>query len=181
MRKLSLIIIVLLITISCAPVFEKEIMENALMNIPISTIRQQPLNYKERLFILGGLIVSTKIVEKGSMIEAINIPVDSLGYLKDSKFANGRFLALYPHEKGILDPMIYKRGRYVTIAGRFIELQKGKIDELQYEYPLFEIVDIYLWEEKKEYVIVPPYYYPYPYPSWYDPWWRYYPYPPWWW
>lgn len=173
-------IIFIFFTVSCAPIFNKEIMENALMNVPISTIKQQPLTYRDRLFILGGLIVSTKIIEKGSMIEAINIPVDSLGYLKERKYANGRFLALLPHDKGLLDPMIYKQGRYVTIAGRFVELQKGKIDELQYEYPLFEIVDIYLWEEKKEYIIVPSYYYPYSYPLWYDPW-RYYPYPPWWW
>jgi outer membrane lipoprotein len=177
MRRFILLIIIFII-VSCAPVFNKEITENALINVPISTLKQQPMAYRDRIFILGGLIVSTKIIERGSIIEAVNIPVDSFGYLKDTRYANGRFLALLPHEKGILDPLIYKQGRYVTIAGRFIELQKGKIDELPYEYPLFEIIDIYLWEEKKEYIIVPQYY---PYPLWYDPWWRYYPYTPWWW
>jgi hypothetical protein len=50
---------------------------------------------------------------------------------------------------------------------------------MEYSYPVFEIEQIYLWDERKEYYYpVYPYYYPYPY-WWYDPWWRPYPGPYW--
>ncbi|MEW6601792.1 MAG: Slp family lipoprotein, partial [Nitrospirota bacterium] len=65
-----------------------------------------------------------------------------------------------------------------TLAGEFIDMRKGKIGEMDYVYPLFEIKEIYLWEELKErdyyYYYLPP-----PYPYWYygrqpyDPRWWY--------
>jgi outer membrane lipoprotein len=180
MKKVAYLIIFFIILTACAPVFKKEIMESALINVPLSKVKQELPAYRDRMFILGGLIVTTKISEKGSLIEAINIPVDSFGRLKDIRLAEGRFLAIMPYERGFLDPLIYRQGRYITIAGRLIEIKTGKIDEIEYHYPLFEIIDIHLWEERKDYIVLPPSY-PYWYdPFWYDPWWRRYPYPPWW-
>ena len=187
MKWFSLIIFILLATLlSCAPVLRQEIMRIASIDVPFSDIKQNPDVYKGKVFILGGLIVGTKLTEKGSIIEAVYISTDAMGYLKDVKPTNGRFMAIYPKDKGILDPLIYKGGREITIAGEFIETQTGKIGEMEYIYPVFEIKDLYLWEEKKAYYLTPPYppsyYYPYPspYPYWYDPWWRdYYPPPLW--
>ncbi len=166
---------------ACTPVLNREVMDQGMRDVPFSQLREAPDAFKGKLFILGGLIVETRLVEKGSQIEALSVPVDSLGYLKDTVRPQGRFLALYPREKGILDPMVYKRGREVTLAGEFVEARRGKIDEMEYVYPVFEIRDIYLWEERKDYYAYP-YYDPFYYrsPFLYDPWgWRYgYPYWP---
>ncbi len=190
MKRFSFIVFILFTTLlSCAPVLRQEIIEKATVDVQFSSIRQHPDLYRGKVFILGGLIVSTKLTERGSLIEAVYISADTRGYLKDVKPTNGRFMAIYPKDRGILDPLIYKEGREITIAGEFIETQTGKIGEMEYTYPVFEIKDIYLWEEKKAYYLTPPYppyYYPYqypypsPYPYWYDPWWRdYYPPPLW--
>ena len=40
--------------------------------------------------------------------------------LLDLERAQGRFLAVYPRSRGILDPMIYSKGRLVTLAGTFV-------------------------------------------------------------
>lgn len=185
-----MILILLTALLSCAPVLRQEIIEKATVDVQFSSIRQHPDLYKGKVFILGGLIVGTKLTERGSLIEAVYISADTRGYLKDVRPTNGRFMAIYPKDRGILDPLIYKEGREITIAGEFIETQTGRIGDMEYAYPVFEIKDIYLWEEKKAYYLTPPYppyYYPYqypypsPYPYWYDPWWRdYYPPPPLW-
>ena len=120
--------------------------------------------YKGKLFILGGIIAETRFSEKGSQIEALSVPVDSLGYLQGSDHTQGRFLAVYPRSKGLLDPMVFKQGREITLAGEFVEVRKGKIDEMEYVYPVFEIREIYLWDEHRDYYYSN-YYYPY-----YDPW-----------
>jgi starvation-inducible outer membrane lipoprotein len=50
----------------------------------------------------------------------------------------------------------------------------GKIDDMGYAFPFFEIKDIYLWQEIKDVRVVPyPYpWYPYSYWPYYD--WPYY-------
>ncbi len=74
---------------------------------------------------------------------------------------------------------MFKKGREITLAGEFVDIRKGKIDEMEYAYPVFDIKQIYLWQEEK-YYIYPPYYYYYPYgPYLYDPWYRPYPNPYW--
>lgn len=152
-------------------------MQTALLDVPLNDVRARPELYKEKTLVMGGLIVSTSITEKGSQIEAVHVRTDSRGNLKNVGLINGRYLALFPKEKGLLDPLIYGQGREVTIAGRLIEISTGKIGEMEYTFPVFEIIEIYLWEEKK-YTHPEPYYYPYPYPYWHDRWGR--PYPPWW-
>lgn len=184
MKKLLLIIVALVMLSSCAPILNNELMSRGNFDMRASVITEDPEMYRGKLFIMGGIIVNTKATEAGSMIEAVYVPVDAMGYLKNVR-PGSRFLALYPKEKGLLEPIIYSKNREITIAGEFLEARHGKIDEMEYTYPLFEIKELYLWEERSEYYyIAPPYPYPLFYPAhpyydpwyynpWYfDPWWR---------
>ncbi|MGB9716104.1 MAG: Slp family lipoprotein [Thermodesulfovibrionales bacterium] len=186
-KKIKIFFFVIIISVlACAPVFRYEIMQKGIRDVSISEIRNKPNIYRGKLFILGGMIVNTKFVQEGSQIEALYIPVDSRGYLKNIE-PGERFLAILPKDRGTLDPLIYRKEREVTIAGKFIELRSGKIDETEYVYPVFEIIDIYLWRERRDYYYpyYRPYWWEYPYPYyWWDPWWRpwgpYWRHPYWW-
>lgn len=153
-------------------------MNRGILDVRLSEIKNNAVFYRGKLFILGGIIVHTTVTKKGSLIEAIYVPVDSRGYFKGIRASNGRFLAIYPKENGLLDPMIFHKKREITFAGVFIETRKGKIDKMEYIYPLFEIKELYLWKERRDYYISPSLRWYYPYwrydPWWYDPWWRYY-------
>ncbi len=183
MKKALPICIVFLALASCSPVLDREIMKEGVREFSMATLRQDPEVFHGKLFILGGLIVQTRLTGTNSRIEALGVPVDSLGYLRRVNHSQGRFLALYPRSKGILDPMIYKRGREVTLAGEFVGARAGKIEEMEYIFPVFEIKELYLWEERRDTSLLAypyPYYYPYydPFfyrsPYLYDPWgWRY--------
>lgn len=184
MKKLIPIILINLFMFSCAPVLTRDLMQKGIYSTNLSEIKQYPVLNRGKLFILGGIIVKTTLTKEGSLIEAIFVPVNSWGYLKGYTTTNERFLALY-RGKDLLDPLIYSEKREITLAGEFIEIRKGNIGEMEYDYPLFEIKQIYLWEEYKEpgYNSYPPYYPPpyyryrhFPYYPYYD----YYPYYPWW-
>lgn len=179
MKRILTIVSAALLLAACAPVLNRELMREGVRDLPMSELREAPDNYKGKLFILGGLIVNSKLTETGSQIEALYAPVDSSGYLKEGQHVQGRFLAIYPRTKGLLDPVVYKKGREITLAGEFLETRKGKIDDMEYIYPVFEIRQIYLWEEPRYYYSS--YYYPYyyNYPFLYDPWGRPYPGPFW--
>ena len=180
MKRASFIVIGLFLLVACAPVLNRELMRDGTRNIPPSQIRANPDAYKGQLFIFGGVVAETRVTAMGSQIEGIYFPVDSYGYLKDRESADGRFLALYPQTRGMLDPLIYKRGREITIAGIFVGNRAGKIEEMEYSYPVFEIRQIHLWELRQVNYMVPAYpYYSYPHGG-YDPWWRPFPPPPGW-
>jgi len=178
MIRIFFISAVLMVFSACTPVLNREVMDQGMRDVPFSRLSEAPEVFKGKLFILGGLIVETRLVEKGSQVEALSVPVDSLGYLQGPARTQGRFLAWYPRSKGLLDPMVYRKGREVTLAGEFMEARRGKIDEMEYVYPVFEISEIYLWEERRDYYTYP-YYDPFYYrsPFLYDPWGWYYPSP----
>ncbi|HWR59568.1 MAG TPA: Slp family lipoprotein [Thermodesulfovibrionales bacterium] len=180
------LIIVVLLSVSlfaCAPVLRKDYLDSGIRDIPLSEVKQNPAQYKGKIFILGGIIVSTKVTEEGSLIEAISLQTDSRGYPAGS--SEGRYLALYPKEKGMLDPQIYRKNRKISLAAEFVDTRQGKIDEAKYVYPFFSIKDFHLWEERT-YFYQQPYYSPYyynqywsdtPYPYWWQgPYWRHSPY-----
>lgn len=187
MKKILLLLTIgLLILSACAPVLNKNLMKEGTRNVPLAALVSNPEQYRGKLFILGGIIVNTKLTQNGSQVEALYAPVDSRGNLEEGvKYSGGRYLAVYPKTQGLLDPIIYKRNRAITMAGTFVDLQKGKIDDMEYTYPVFEIRQIHLWDEPQAYYMPAyPWYAPYPY-DWYNPWWPYSPYPyrygpPWW-
>ena len=182
MKRLIAIGVASLFLVSCAPVLSRELMRARQRNVSFAELRANHDAYKGKLYILGGLIVETRFTKQGSQIEVLAVPVDSYGYLKEHERSNGRFLAVYPKSKALLDPVVYKEGREVTLAGEFREIRKGKIDDMEYDYPVFEIRQIYLFEEQQYYNMYPYPYYPYyPYPYWYDPYWGPWPPPPGWW
>lgn len=175
MKKLLTIVSVALFLASCAPVLNRDLMNEGAREVRLDWLRETPEVFKDKLFILGGMIANTRVTTEGSEIEALYVPVDSYGYLKEGARIQGRFLALYPKASGLLDPVIYKKGREVTMAAEFVEIRKGKIDEMEYSFPAFRIRQIYLWQEPKPYYYSPYYYYPYPYypyPLLYDRWGR---------
>lgn len=177
MRRYILRVVIILSLVSCAtPVFKKDVMETSVINLPFPALREAPGAYKGKLFIFGGKIVDTKISDEGSLIEGVYAPVDPKGRLEETKTSHDRFLALYPKEKGLLEPDIYREDRKITVAGEFIEMRKGKIEGMEYVYPFFIIKDIHLWEERKNWTTYPEWNSPYsiPYPYWgYGPHWDY--------
>jgi outer membrane lipoprotein len=175
LKALTFILALLLIPLySCAPpVLKKELVTQAHVIEP-AELRQAPESFIGRLFLFGGMIVNVKNQQEGSQLEGVYVLTDRKGYLREGEY-RGRFIA---KSKEFLDPVIYKTGRSVTIAGEFRGFEKGKIGEMEYDYPIFEIKEIYLWPEEKTYQVPPPWWYdPWYYP--WDPWWRYR-YPYWW-
>lgn len=174
MKKILPVMLITIMLTSCAPVLKYDLMKRGIRDVPPSTVKDNPEAYRNRLFILGGIVVDTKVIKEGTLMEAIYVPVDSYGYFKRVGLLDGRYLALY---EGFLDPLIFRKDREITIAGEFVENRTGKIGEMEYVYPLFRIKELYLWEERRYYYYIsppyPPMYYP---PWWYDPWWH----DPWW-
>lgn len=161
---------------SCvAPVLSKNYLQEGERTVSFVQLRESAEQYQGRLFILGGVIIRTRLTQAGSQIEAMHVPVDGSGYFEERGRSEGRYFALLPKDGAIL--AVYRRGRRVTLAAEFAGIQKGRIDEMEYAYPVFRIKQVYLWPRERAYVYPPSYYYDpwfYPYPYFYGhPWWVY--------
>lgn len=137
---------------SCAtPAIQKDLLERGRRDVSPAELSGNPASYVGQVFVLGGVIADTRVTAEGALIEALYVPVDSSGYLlSESKERwRGRFLAFYPKERGLLDPLLYRSGRRVTIAGTFIETRMGQIGEMSYVFPVLRIEDLRLWNETR--------------------------------
>lgn len=161
MRKALALVIAFFFATSCTSVITGELMDRGIRDFSLNDLVSRPEAYQGRLFIFGGIIANTTVTNDGSLVEALFVPVDSLGNLKDMSRQTARFLALYPQEKGVLDPVIYRKDGQVTIAGTFRGVKTGRIDRMDYVFPEFVIDEIYLWEEPPRVQYVPGYYVPY--------------------
>jgi outer membrane lipoprotein len=168
-----------LLLCSCAPVLSRGALREGERNVSFKILRDNPAEYIGGLYVLGGIIVQTKLTPHGSEVEAMHVPVNRYGYFEGRGRSEGRFIAVMPAEQGVMDPEVFTRGRGMTIAGRFTGIKKEKIDDMEYAYPVFEINDFYLWPNYYQGYdhyypgyYYDPRYYPRSYDYW-DPWWGY--------
>lgn len=164
-----------IVLFSCAPVLNRSSMQEGERKVSFNALRNSPGEFKGKSFVFGGVIVRARLTQEGSELEVLHVPVDRYGYFEERGRSEGRFLAVMHSNQGMLDPEVYKKGRRITLAAQFQEVRKGRIDEIEYAYPVFLIRDIHLWSRERRYA--PVYYYDpwfYPFPYYYrDPWWSY--------
>ncbi len=169
MKKVMMVLLVLSLA-SCTSAIRTDLMEQGTRNPSLAALTENPEAYRGQLFVFGGIIARTTLKAEGSEIEALYVPVDGWGYPQDHVSSSQRFLAVYPRDKGILDPLVYQKDRGISIAGTFTGIITGKVDEMGYEFPVFRIMQIYLEPRRPPGVY---YYYPaYMGPGWwgYRPW-----------
>lgn len=160
-----------LVLSGCAHAISKNVRRQARIDVPFREVAENPSFYKGYLFIWGGTIVETTGAEDGSEIEVVQNPLDRYGAVKEEDISEGRFLV---RSGRFLDPLIYKKGREITVAGVLTGSVKRRIGEALYRYPVLEPKEVYLWKEEEYYYRYRPY--PYGYPWYYDPWWGRWPY-----
>jgi outer membrane lipoprotein len=106
----------------------------------------------------GGLVAKVKVRKQATWVEIVALPLEASGRPKRTDASEGRFIARIP---GLLDPIIYRRGREITVYGRLTKTFDGKIGEQAYTYPVLDVVGHQLWpkrrEVSKEIYIIPSY------------------------
>jgi outer membrane lipoprotein len=161
MKRFFILCILSAFIVSCAHVISREYRDSASRDIPFSSVVRNPQNYLDEVFILGGIIVETRISDQGSEIEAVQTPVDRFGNIIDRDISEGRFILI---TQRYLDPSIFRKDRVITVAGILTGSRKRLLGDIEYTYPVIEARELYLWREERY-----SYYPSYAYPYWYDP------------
>lgn len=125
----------------------------------------------------GGVIVETRNEASRTCFEILSRQLGShLRPLLEDRTA-GRFIAC---KDGFFDPEVFGKGREVTLTGRIDRIEEHKIEDFTYRYPVVEVDQLVLWEQREDVVVYQDYYDPFWYPGypyyWGSPYWGYWPY-----
>jgi outer membrane lipoprotein len=135
--------------------------EAARKDVTVPLVQQQPQTYQGALVIWGGAIIQVLNDSTGSQLMVLESPLGPDGYPESPVHSRGRFLALTDR---FLDPLVYKKGRKVTLAGEVAGTSRRKLGEGSYVYPQIVIKEMRYWLPAPQYYYTPYYNYPYDYP-----------------
>jgi outer membrane lipoprotein len=139
----------------------------------VSPSRVQPATYGTDVR-WGGVLVDTRNEEDRTCFEVLSRELDKYMRPKVEDRTAGRFIAC---TQGFHDPEVYAKGREVTVVGEIKNVERRKIEEFDYQYPMLAVNDLVLWQKRKRVMVYnnhyDPFYYPY---YWGRPYGGYYPY-----
>jgi outer membrane lipoprotein len=140
----SLLIAAIASSTSCARPFPSAILDRVDKHISFADLSKNPDNYKGKWVMLAGIIVLTRTEKDGSTsMEIAQKPADSNGRPLQTDETGGRFIAV---SKQFLDPVIYQRGREISVVGEVIGETSKPLGEMIYRYPLLTVEALHLWE-----------------------------------
>jgi outer membrane lipoprotein len=94
----------------------------------------------------GGVIASTRNLERDTEIETIGYALDRCGKPVKGDDPQGRFIVRQP---GFLEPADYRAGRRITATGRIGPLQEGRVGDAPYTFPVLENPVVRLWPDSQ--------------------------------
>ncbi len=155
------------------PVISREIRQEAVPITGFGDVRHNADKFKDQTIIVGGKIVSvTNHEDESTTLIVLAFPLSSSERPDESEENQGRFMVSTTQ---FLDPMIYARGRAVTVAGIVTGVEVAPVGKTKYRYVVIKAREIYLWPRTPRYVypVYPDWYwYPYGYYDYWGPWWR---------
>lgn len=94
----------------------------------------------------GGVIAKVVNKQEETWIEIVQKPLGSIARPINKDVSTGRFLAKI---EGFLDPVIYEKGRELTVNGAYTGVTEGKIGEHAYKFPVIATTGYHLWPKRK--------------------------------
>lgn len=120
----------------------------------------------------GGVILDTRPESDHTCFEILARKLDTSMRPDDIDQVSGRFIACKP---GFYDPEVFAKDREVTVTGKVIYIDIGKVGDYDYPYPVVDIEFMSLWPERinavyyHHWVRYRPYYWHYPRHGFYYP------------
>lgn len=94
----------------------------------------------------GGVILESRNTDNGTCFEVLSRELDKYLRPELQDATLGRFIACKP---GFHDPLVFTKGREITVTGRVKSIDVRKVDDFDYRYPVLEVSDLVLWQKRK--------------------------------
>lgn len=95
----------------------------------------------------SGVIAQTRNLANGTEVEVVYLPLGYNGVPQQAEQSPGRFIAVFPQ---LLDPVLYAKGRSITVSGSTASSREGKIGDMPYRFAVLNATEHKLWPIVKE-------------------------------
>ncbi len=136
-------ILLLLSTTGCQAILSEQIRSTADEKTLFEEVFKDPDKHKGKIILFGGEMRKLRYQEEKTEVEFVEIPLHKGGHPNLGSDPGETFFVLFPER---LDPILIKRGKVLTLAGRVIGTRKvGGTD-----YPLFAYEEAYVWDKLRQ-------------------------------
>lgn len=135
---------------ACAHPITKEAREQVNPETTFAMVSANPSAFLDQTLLVGGVVIAIEGSEEGTTLEVMEWQLSRWGepsYLDDS----GRRFLVKTAEA--LDPMVYEPGILITLAGVVLGYEARLLGEHEYNYPVFDMTEIHLWQSPFRYGI----------------------------
>ncbi|NVJ66993.1 MAG: Slp family lipoprotein [Gammaproteobacteria bacterium] len=144
MAKLSLAAMGSLMLAACSTTPESLNFEE--QNTSFMRVAQAPEAFVGSQVRWGGIVARVENLEQDTLVEIVNLPLDSRARPVANQDTAGRFIA---RVQGFIDPLIYKQGKEITVVGVLNEPMPGRIGQHEVNFPVVDSTGHHLWEQRQ--------------------------------
>jgi starvation-inducible outer membrane lipoprotein len=152
MFRYLLIACTVLLTTACAIPLAPGVREKLDPDLDFAAVQADPPRFQGKALMLAGSIVTLRSHEQGSLLELLRWEVNRWGEPLALAEAGNRFLVRTGQP---LDTDLYTRGRLVTLGATVSGTAIVTVNERDETAPLFELLEIHLWETPFRYGLHP--------------------------
>lgn len=102
----------------------------------------------------GGVIASVENLQDVTRLDIVQYPLRSYGRPLTNRESEGRFRV---YVDGFLDPLIYEKGRAVTVTGKIVGAEDGMVGEHNYQFPTVKADGYHLWKKIQRVIVNDPF------------------------
>ncbi|HTZ39218.1 MAG TPA: Slp family lipoprotein [Syntrophales bacterium] len=146
MNSIITAVIASLLVCGCTSVLSSGILREADASIAFPDLQKDPGQYHGAVVVLGGQILEVVVKERETRVQVLQLPLGA-GQRPDNRApSQGRFLVVYER---FADPLIYEKGRKITVAGVVEGDQAIMLHDRPYPMPVLLERETYLWKTEE--------------------------------
>lgn len=147
MKFKALCVVAVMYLSGCAVIPEAIQVQDEAQLINYQQASASPDTTKDKTARWGGVIAHVENLPEATMLEMVHYPLRAYGKPVVSDESIGRFRV---YVDGFLDPMVYEKGRSITVTGKVVGIEEGLVGEHKYMFPTIKADGYHLWRNVQQ-------------------------------
>ena len=147
-KKVAFAVILSFVLSGCTSVLSTSVVQEADDKVTFTDLQKQPDRHQGALVILGGQIIETVVKESETRVQVLQLPLGAQQRPDNMASSQGRFIVIF---KRFADPLIYEKGRKITVAGVVQGGQVIMLNDRPHTVPVLLERETYLWKTEDYY------------------------------
>ena len=130
---------------ACASVISETLIRQSDPAIAFSDLVRHPENYRGKLVILGGTVISVENPPLANRVKVLQRPLGGAMEPVMNDQTSGRFILIGDKP---FDAKEFAIGRKITVAAAVVGSEEQPLDATTYRYPLLRLKEYHIWPQR---------------------------------